>query len=82
MAEELGYCDKDLIARSATKPTLLKMPQFPPEEIEGLRRCFTFYIRMPKSKWPEIERAEKLTPEGDAIWNELREECLDKYINK
>ncbi|MBW1740212.1 MAG: B12-binding domain-containing radical SAM protein [Deltaproteobacteria bacterium] len=81
MAEELGYCDPNLIARSAMKPTLLKMPQFPPHEIEGLRRCFTFYVHMPKSKWPDIAKAEKLTPEGEAIWEELREECLTHYMS-
>jgi len=79
MAEELGYCNRDLIARSVMKPTLLNMPQFPPEAIEGLRRCFTLYSKMPKSRWPEIEKAEKLTPEGDNIWNDLRNECLNKY---
>jgi len=81
MAEELGYCDRDLIARSAMKPTLLNMPQFPSEAIEGLRRCFTLYVRMPKSKWPEIEKAEKLTLEGDRIWAELRNECAEKYMS-
>lgn len=81
MAEDLGYCDKDLIARSVMKPTLLNMPQFPPQAIEGLRRCFTFYVRMPKDRWPEIERAEALTPEGDSLWEALREECLEKYVN-
>lgn len=81
MAEELGYCSPDLIARSATRPTLLNMPQFPPDAIEGLRRCFILYVKMPKSKWPEIRKAEQLTPEGNRIWSELRDECAKKYIN-
>jgi hypothetical protein len=81
MAEELGYIERSLIARSATKPTLLKMPQFSPESIEGLRRCFVLYVKMPKEKWPEIEKAEMLTPEGDAIWDELKQECNEEYMN-
>ena len=80
MAEDLGYCSKDLIARSATKPTLLNMPQFPPEAIEGLRRCFTLHVNMPKNRYKEIEKAEKLTPEGDYIWKELRDECAKDYM--
>lgn len=80
MSERMGYCGRDLIARSVTKPTLLNMPQFPPEAIEGLRRCFTLYVRMPKSRWPEIEKAEKLTPEGDKTWQVLLAECLEKYF--
>lgn len=81
LAEELGYCDKNLIARSVTRPTMLNMPHFPPDAIEGLRRCFTLYVRMPKERWPEIGKAEKMTSEGHRIWEELRHECLDKYIN-
>ena len=80
MSEEMGYCDRDLIARSVMKPTLLNMPQFPPEAIEGIRRCFTLYVRMPRSRWPEIEKAEKLTPEGDKIWKALIAECSEKYF--
>ena len=56
MAEDMGYCDKNLIARSVTKPTLLNMPQFTPDEIEGLRRCFMLYVKMPKKRWKEIEK--------------------------
>lgn len=80
LAEEKGYVPKDLIARSATKPTLLNMPQFPPEAIEGLRRCFVLYVKMPKKYWNKIRKAEQLNPEGDKIWAELRDECAAKYM--
>jgi len=80
MAEEMGYCEPSMIARSATKPTLLHMPQFSPEAIEGLRRCFVLYVKMPKDRWPDIEKAESLTPEGERIWNDLRDECAEKYF--
>lgn len=81
MSEERGFIDSKTIARSATKGSLLKMPQFPAEEIEGLRRCFILYVKMPKSRWKDIEKAEKLTPEGDAIWARLRDECASKYMS-
>ncbi|MFA5142589.1 MAG: radical SAM protein [Candidatus Omnitrophota bacterium] len=81
MSEKLGYIDSKTIARSATKQSLLRMPQFTPAAIEGVRRCFVLYVRMPKDKWPDIERAEKLTPEGDKIWAELRDECAEKYMS-
>ncbi|MBU1240058.1 B12-binding domain-containing radical SAM protein, partial [Myxococcota bacterium] len=80
IAEQKGYCDKELIARSVTRPTMLNMPEFPPEQIEGLRRCFNLYVRMPKSRWPEIELAEKLTPDGDRTWNALRNECAEMIL--
>jgi len=81
MAEELGYIDTTTIARSVTKPTLLRMAQFPPEAIEGLRRCFVLYVKMPKERWPEIAKAEQLTPEGHRIWQRLRDECAQRYMN-
>jgi len=81
MSEDLGYCERNLIARSATRPTLLKMPQFPPEAIEGLRRCFTFYVHMPESRWSEIKKAEVIGQEGNRIWEDLRKECLEKYFD-
>jgi radical SAM superfamily enzyme YgiQ (UPF0313 family) len=80
LAEEMGYIDSRTIARSVTKPTLLKMPQFPPEEIEGLRRCFMLYVKLPEEKWPEIRKAESFTTEGDRIWNDLRDEVASKFM--
>ena len=77
LSEDMGYIDKDLIARSVMSDTSLDMPQFRPSEIDGFRRCFTYYIRLPRSRWPDIEKAEKFTPEGDRIWQELHQECLE-----
>jgi anaerobic magnesium-protoporphyrin IX monomethyl ester cyclase len=81
MSEELGFFPHGKLARCINKPTMLEMPQFTKDEIEGLRRCFVLYVKMPKSRWPEIKFAESLTPEGDAVWKQLREECLEKYMH-
>ena len=81
LAEELGYVKKGALARSITAPTMLSMPQFTKEEIEGVRRCFVLYVKMPKSRWDEIRRAEALTPEGDRIYRALKDECVEKYMN-
>lgn len=80
MAEELGYIKPGTIVRSVTKKSMLNMPQFPPDEIEGLRRCFVLYTKMPKKYWPEIRKAEALTPEGDKIWWKLRNDCAENYM--
>lgn len=82
MAEDLGYCDQNLIARSVTKPTLLKMPQFTSEQINGLRRCFVLYTHMPKDRWADIEKAEKDTPEGNQLFESLKQECRETYFKK
>lgn len=81
LAEALGLIDPEHIVRSITKPTLLNMPQFTPEQIEGIRRCFVLYVKMPKDRWPEIERAEALTPAGQRAWKALRDECLADYMS-
>jgi len=79
-AERLGLIHPDAVVRSLTQPTVLDMPQFPAAQIEGLRRCFVLYVKMPKERWPEIERAERRTPEADALWSRLRDECNDRYM--
>jgi anaerobic magnesium-protoporphyrin IX monomethyl ester cyclase len=80
MAEMLGYVRKGEITRSIMKPTMLRMPHWSKQEIEGLRRCFVLYVKLPKARWPEIKQAEQLSPEGDRIWEELRDEVLNNYL--
>ena len=79
LCEKEGYIEQGRIVRSYGKTTTLKMPQYPPEQIEGMRRCFVLYVKMSKDRWPEIEKAESLTPEGNKIWENLCNEI--KEIN-
>ena len=58
------------------------MPQYPPEEIEAIKKCFALYIKFPKNRWKEIERAEKNDAEGNKIYNNLKQEYLDTYMPK
>ena len=58
------------------------MPQYPRHEIEEIKKCFTMYIKFPKDRWKEIERAEKNDKEGNKIYNELKKEYLEKYMPK
>ena len=81
LAEQLGYVAKGALARSIMVPTMLSMPQFPKDEIEGVRRCFVLYVKMPKQRWQDIRRAEALTEEGDRIFQELKGECRNGYMN-
>ena len=77
-----GYVDPDIICPSNSDDSVLTMP--PPllqkEEMKGLRRVFTMYVQFPKDRWPEIRRAEELTPEGDAIWEHLRDEFIETFF--
>jgi hypothetical protein len=40
------------------------------------------YVKFPKNRWKEIERAEKNDKEGNKIFTELKAEYLEKYMPK
>jgi hypothetical protein len=35
---------------------------------------------MPKSRWKDVEKAEKNTPEGNKIFAELKEDYAENYL--
>ena len=72
--EELGLVEPDTITKALTDKPMLVQKQYTPKEIEGLQKCFVFYVKMPKSRWRDIKKAEENTPEGNKIFAELKEE--------
>ena len=79
--EDLGYLKHETITKTMTADdTQLNMSQYPPHEIKEIIRCFNLYVKFPKNRWKEIERAEKNDDEGNRIFNELKEEFLEKYM--
>lgn len=82
LALELGYLrDPDVIAPTNDESSILDMPQFTKERIAGKARTFSLYLKFPENRWGHIEQAEKMTPEGERIWQELKEEYSEKYEN-
>ncbi len=70
-----GYLkDPHFIAPTNTETSCLDMPQFTKEQIAGKSRTFKLYLRFHRNRWCDIKRAESLTPEGNKIWMELKEE--------
>ena len=43
-------------------------------------KCFNLYVKFPKNRWKEIERAEKNDLKGNKIYKELKKEYLEKYM--
>ena len=82
MCEELDLIKPETITKCLTNKPILNMPQYPPEEIEAIKKCFALYIKFPKNRWKEIERAEKNDAEGNKIYNNLKQEYLDTYMPK
>ena len=81
VSEDNNFVKKGKIVRSVMYLTMLDQPQFTKEEIEGIRRCFVLYVKMPKDRWDDIRKAESLTPEGDKMLLSLKKECAEKYMN-
>jgi len=82
MCEDLGLIKPETITKCVTSKAQLYMPQYPPDQIEGLRKCYVLYVKFPKSRWKEIEKAEKNDKEGIRIFNNLQAEFLEKYMPK
>lgn len=80
MCEDLGLIKHETITKCLTAESQLNMPQYPPHEIEEIKKCFAMYVKFPKNRWKEIERAEKNDKEGEKIFKELKIEYLEKYM--
>ncbi len=82
MCEDLGLIKPETITKCLVDKSVLSMSQYPPHEVEEIKKCFALYVKFPKNRWKEIERAEKNDEEGNKIYNELKKEYLAKYMPK
>ena len=80
VCEDMGYIKPETITKCLTNDSSLVMPQYPPEEIAAIRKCFNLYVKFPKNRWKEIERAEQNDKEGTRIFENLRAEYLEVYM--
>jgi len=77
---EKGFLkDPQALAPTNSEESILEMPQFTKEQIYGKARTFNMYLKFPRSSWKDIEKAEKVTPEGNRIWKELKGEYETLY---
>lgn len=81
IAEERGYLNPDTICPANSDDTVMNMPSFTSEQLRGLRRTFAMYVKFPKKRWKDIQIAERLTPEGDVMWEKLRDEFVATYFS-
>ena len=80
LCEDQGLVEHDTIARALTDKPMLEMPQYPIDEIQGLKKCFILYVKFPKSRWAEIRRAESDTREGNKLFSLLKAEFMENYF--
>ena len=64
---------------TVTDGTPLDMPQFPRVQGLSLVKTFNMYVRFEEERWPEIEVAEKDTPEGREKYEELKDEFVARF---
>jgi anaerobic magnesium-protoporphyrin IX monomethyl ester cyclase len=80
LCESKGLIEHETITKCLTDTPVFEMEQYPVKEIMGLRKCFILYTSFPENRWKDIEKAEPDTPEGNRIFNELKQEYIDKYF--
>jgi radical SAM superfamily enzyme YgiQ (UPF0313 family) len=79
---ENGYISYDHVAGDYRSDFTLNMPHISKEEILGLHRTFSMYVKFPKEMWPEIKIAEKLDEEGNKKFAELSKIFKEKYFQE
>ena len=80
LAESQGLIKQDTICSisNSGEEGILDMPQWNKKEVAKLRKTFAMYVKFPKSRWPEIKKAE----EDREIHSKLSAEFIDTYWSK
>jgi len=80
IAIQKGYMEPEEIAGDYRSDYILNMPHLPKDELKGLRKTFSMYVKFPKEMWPQIKIAEKFDEEGNAMFEKLSKIYLEKYM--
>jgi len=82
IAVQKGYYDPDKMeTRSLMQGPVMKLPTITSEELMGLVRTFSLYVKFPKEEWPEIRRAERLDDEGNHKFEELSKRYYERFFD-
>lgn len=81
-AVEAGFMEPDHISPSNAEDSVLRMPQFPEQEIKKLRLLFALLVKFPKDRWPEIWRAGEGTPESRELLGQLQVEYTKTFFQE
>jgi len=80
MCVEKGYLSEES-GGDYRQDYVLNMPDLAKEEVLGLQRTFALYVKMPKERWPEIKTAERFDEQGNEIFEKLKQEYTQDYLN-
>ena len=79
---EKGYIPSNHVAGDYRSDFTLNMPHITKEEVLGLQRTFSMYVKFPKEIWPEIKIAERFDEEGNKKFEELGKVFKEKFFEK
>ena len=80
VCEMLGYVKKNDVVKSfVANGSVLNMPQFPRDSVQGLVKCFNMYVNFPEERWDQIRIAESNTKEGNREYNNLKVEFMETF---
>ena len=78
--EDLGYIKKtDIVNCFMANGSVLDMPNFNKNEVDGLCKTFNMYVNFPEDRWDEIRIAEENTKKGNKKYNELKDEFIETF---
>ncbi len=77
VCEDNDMVDKDYIGGDYWEPKYALRNNTIGNEVVGLWRTSPLYVHLPRHRFPLIEKAEKLTPDGDRAFAVLRKEFYD-----
>lgn len=79
--EEKGYITETSETKGVMSGPIMKMPQLDNEELMGLVRTFSLYVKFPKEEWPEIEIAERFDDSGNRKFVELSTRYHERFFD-
>ncbi|MFH1395265.1 MAG: radical SAM protein, partial [Candidatus Omnitrophota bacterium] len=77
---EKGYLDESAKVHQLLDSVRLNMDSISYEELKGLQRTFSLYVRLPKAEWNKIRIAEKFDEEGNRMFEQLAKKYREEYF--
>lgn len=82
LAVSKGYYKADQMeTRSLMQGPVMNLPTITSEELMGLVRTFSLYVKFPKSEWSEIRIAERFDEQGNKKFQELSKRYYERFFD-
>ncbi len=79
--EENGYITDESQTKGVMSGPIMRMPQLDNDELMGLVRTFSLYVKFPKEEWPEVRIAERFDEEGNRKFAELSKRYHERFFD-